>query len=100
MSQIPKYINSFNTQELNMGGQVECKRTDRPFIVCSSTKTGPHTLLTKYIQHLADSVRKQTTYIQHLADFVGNPAKHIQHLRDFVKKQNLSVHSNNPVKIK
>ena len=43
---------------------------------------------------------EKTDYIQHLADFVGNPAKHIQHLRDFVKKQNLSVHSNNPVKIK
>ena len=94
MSQIPKYINPFNTQELNIGGQVEYKCTVPPKKL-AFTLYWPNTY--NIWQPLWENRQHTYNIWQTLWE---NRLNTYDIWETLWKKLNLSVHSNNPVKMK
>ena len=87
MSQIPKYINPFNTQELNMGGQVEYKCTVPPQKL-AVTLYWPNTY--NIWQSLWEN--RQQTY--NIWPTLWENWQNTYDIWETVEKMNLSIHSN------
>ena len=87
MSQIPKYINPFDTQELNMGGQVEYKCTVPPQKL-AVTLYWPNTY--NIWQSLWEN--RQQTY--NIWPTLWENWQNTYDIWETVKKLNLSIHSN------